>query len=191
VEVGALRGILIDGGGILANGANGGGVIGGCGAVAGGGILLHADSVTLLSVLSARGGDGGRSSVLSSGGGGGGRVLILTEPGGFAGTGAIDVSGGLGGDLPGTGFDGVAGSAGQVAIGEGSLLIPAPASLTLLWHRLSCLDQLPASTASNVRHGRLPELNAYVVSAASAFRRTRHGSANARRVRPGHYVLSG
>lgn len=106
VELGALgtitvsSTITVDGGKATGLGPSVGGGGGG-----GGGILLHADAVRLLGLLSAGGGAGltpvtGNPSlpraIGGSGGGGGGRVLIELGPGGFVNSGSVFVGGGPG-----------------------------------------------------------------------------------------------
>jgi hypothetical protein len=78
--------------------------------------------------LAAQGGFGGFITRFSSGfGGGGGRIVILNEPGGFSGSGTINVSGGSSGGAPG-----------QVTFG----VIPEPTSLNLLFLGLGSIALL-------------------------------------------------
>jgi hypothetical protein len=120
LEVGAIGTITVGGNGIRADGgagAGGGGGFNASGGGSGGGILIHANTVTLTSILSDTGGRGGVSSTTGSGGGGGGgRVVIEAGLGGFQGLGGlIDVSGGDGNITHGTTFIG-GGGGGDVLI---------------------------------------------------------------------------
>ncbi|HEV3167474.1 MAG TPA: PEP-CTERM sorting domain-containing protein, partial [Isosphaeraceae bacterium] len=100
---------------------------------------LHADSVTVNSLIDASGGDGGYGgqtfmgrSAGGGGGGGGGQVFIMTAPGGFNMSGTIDVSGGAGGDANTDGF-GTPGRGGlDGVIGVTTPYVPEPSSITLL-----------------------------------------------------------
>lgn len=112
LELGAGGSVAIGGQGIRADGGPGaGGLDYGGGGGSGGGILIHASSITLTSPVTARGGTGGNDGFVAGSGGGGGRILLLA-PSLDAVTGGsfVDVSGGTGGESTNTpGLSGVQG----------------------------------------------------------------------------------